>query len=81
MWEITRHDVTVAEEVTIKNRGRWVKVTWVRGSHTANVFDESGREIDCFTFGWEKDKATGLDFSDSLNSWMENANLIPLEEW
>ena len=79
MWEITRHDVKVAEEVVIENGDRWVRVTWVNGSHTANVFDESGREIDCFTFGWEKDKATGLDFADSLNAWMESADTV--EEW
>lgn len=73
MWKIT------GQEVTIRSGDRMVTVKWGTYTHTANVFDETGREIDCFTFAWEKDEATSADFMDALASWVESANTV--EEW
>jgi hypothetical protein len=73
MWQVTR------QEVTLKNGKRTVVVKWGTYTHTANVFDESGREIDCFTFAWEKDEAASADFMDALNSWMADADTV--EVW
>lgn len=46
-----------------------VTVEWHKGSHTANVFDGRGN-IDCFTFAWQKDKASMLDFTTALHSYL-----------
>lgn len=50
-----------------------VVVRWTKGSHTANVFGEGG-EFDCFTFAWEKNTPSQLDFTTALQSWMEHIN-------
>jgi hypothetical protein len=63
----------------VTNGERDIKIRWRVGSHTANVFDESGREIDCFTFAWAKDEAAEFDFRDSALSWIDSANTV--EEW
>lgn len=50
-------------------------VRWRVGSHTANVFDTTGREIDCFTFAWFCDEPTRNDFDLSLTHWMNDADI------
>ena len=44
-------------------------IEWYIGSHTAKV-KGSGRDIDCFTFAWEKDRASMLDFTTALVSYL-----------
>ena len=44
---------------------------WTKGSHTVNVW-QGGTEIDCYTFAWEKDRTSMLDFTTSLQSYLEN---------
>lgn len=44
-------------------------IEWFIGSHTANVKGSDG-DIDCFTFAWDKDRASMLDFTTSLLSWL-----------
>lgn len=48
-------------------------VTWIRGSHTANVHAYATDPIhahDAFTFAWEKDSPTEKDFRSALNSYL-----------
>lgn len=40
------------------------------GSHTANVTAKDG-SIDCFTFAFEKDRASYLDFLSATLSYLE----------
>jgi hypothetical protein len=50
-----------------------VGVVWLKGSHTANVYHgwKSTNAIDCFTFAFEKDRASMLDFTTALQSHIE----------
>ena len=52
---------------TFPATGVWHK--WDKGSHTVNVW-QGGTEIDCYTFAWEKDKPSMLDFTTSLLNWL-----------
>lgn len=47
-------------------------IKWREGSHYANAFDVSGREIDCFTFAWAQDEATRADFFCALDVWVSD---------
>jgi hypothetical protein len=49
-------------------------VTWIRGLHTANVTLE-GREVDCFTFGWERDWVTQNCFISALENYLTDLDL------
>ena len=50
-------------------------VKWVKGTHTAQVFAKDGNPAhDVFTFAWEKDKPDMLDFTTSLENYLEYAN-------
>ena len=47
-------------------------IEWYIGSHTANVkgpFYAWG-DADCFTFAWHKDRASMLDFTTALVSYL-----------
>lgn len=46
-------------------------IEWYIGSHTANVKGKGG-DIDCFTFAWEKNRPSMLDFTTALVSYLEN---------
>lgn len=46
-------------------------VEWYIGSHTANVTNGRG-DMDVFTFAWAKDRASMLDFTTSLQTYLEN---------
>lgn len=50
-----------------------VGVVWLKGSHTANVYDgwNSTNPIDCFTFAFEKNRTSMLDFTSALQSHIE----------
>ena len=50
-----------------------VGVVWLKGSHTANVYQgwKSTNAIDCFTFAWEKNLTSQLDFTTALQSHIE----------
>lgn len=47
-------------------------VVWLKGSHTANVYQgwKSPNAIDCFTFAFEKNRTTQLDFTTSLEKYL-----------
>lgn len=43
---------------------------WNKGSHTVNVY--SGQdEIDCYTFAWQKNRTSMLDFTTALQSYLD----------
>lgn len=48
-------------------------VVWLKGSHTANVYQgwNSTNAIDCFTFAFEKNRTSMLDFTTALQSHIE----------
>lgn len=46
--------------------------SWIKGSHTVNVW-EGGHEIDCYTFAWEKNHPSMLDFTTALESYLTEA--------
>jgi hypothetical protein len=45
-----------------------IGVVWAKGSHYANVYEgwNSPNNIDCFSFAFEKNKTSMLDFTESL---------------
>ena len=43
------------------------------GSHTVEIKNYLGNTLDVFTFGFEKNRPTYLDFSIAAQSWLENA--------
>ena len=45
-------------------------VEWYIGSHTANIYNEFCENTDGFTFAWHKDKASMLDFTTALASYL-----------
>ena len=45
-------------------------IHWYKGSHTANIYNEFGENTDGFTFAWHKDKASMLDFTTALASYL-----------
>ena len=47
-------------------------VEWIIGSHTANVTGPNG-SMDCFTFSWEKNRPSMLDFTTSLHTYLSEA--------
>ena len=51
-----------------------IGVVWFKGSHYANVYDgwRSVNPIDCFSFAFEKNKTSMLDFTESLAVYLEN---------
>lgn len=49
-----------------------VRHVWHKGSHTVNVFSGLD-EIDCYTFSWEKDNTSMLDFTTALESYLSEA--------
>ena len=54
----------------LRNMGR---VEWIKGSHTANVLSNTGEALDAFTFAWEKNRPTMLDFTTSLHTYLSEA--------
>lgn len=48
------------------------RVEWVKGSHTANVLSNTGEALDVFTFAWDKNRPSMLDFTSSLQNYLEN---------
>lgn len=46
-------------------------IEWHKGSHTANVYNACNDNYDVFTFGWEKDYPTMLDFTTALATYLE----------
>lgn len=51
----------------LRNMGR---VEWIKGSHTANVLSNTGEALDVFTFAWDKDRTSMLDFTTSLHTYL-----------
>jgi len=47
-----------------------LQIVW-NGSHTANVYNWLNNEIDVFTFSFEKNKPTALDFVSVTISHLE----------
>ena len=52
-----------------------IGVVWFKGSHTANVYDGWGsvNNVDCFSFSFEKNETSMLDFTTALESWASYA--------
>ena len=48
------------------------RIEWIKGSHTANIYTIRGN-VDCFTFAFEKNKTTQLDFTSALESYLMGA--------
>lgn len=48
-------------------------IVWVTGSHHANVFPITG-ELEVFTFGWEKNRTSMLDFTTALYGYVQVLN-------
>ena len=50
-----------------------VGVVWYKGSHYANVYEgfNSPTPIDCFSFAWDKNKTSQLDFTSALQTHIE----------
>ena len=44
---------------------------WVKGSHTVNVYNLEPYAVDCFTFAWEKNRTSMLDFTTALQSHLD----------
>lgn len=43
------------------------------GAHTVNVYDDHGKNIDCFSVGdFGKDKATTEDVEQGIRLWLAN---------
>lgn len=49
------------------------RVEWIKGSHTANVLSNTGEALDVFTFAWEKNRPTMLDFTTALEGYLADA--------
>ena len=50
-----------------------VGVVWYKGSHYANIYEgfNSPNPIDCFSFAWEKNRTSQLDFTSALQTHIE----------
>lgn len=46
------------------------QIVW-NGSHTANVYNYLGNELDVFTFSFEKNKVSATDFVSAAISYLE----------
>ena len=47
-------------------------VKWIKGTHTAEVWPkDNGFAFDVFTFAWEKNNPSMLDFTTSLQNYLE----------
>ena len=46
------------------------RVEWEMGTHTANVYDYYDSNVDVFTFAWHKNRASMLDFTTALESYL-----------
>lgn len=46
-------------------------IEWQNGSHTANVYSNN-KILDVFTFAFEKNKASALDFLSSTLVYLED---------
>jgi len=46
-------------------------IEWVKGTHTAHCVNGAGRVVDVFTFSWEKNKTTMLDFTQAAQIFIE----------
>jgi hypothetical protein len=49
-----------------------IGVVWFKGSHYANIYDgwNSPNPVDCFSFAFEKNKTSMLDFTSTLESYL-----------
>lgn len=48
-----------------------LQIVWENGSHTANVYNYLNNELDVFTFSFDKNKASALDFLGSTLRYLE----------
>jgi len=54
----------------IVNLPNGFSIKW-NGSHTANVYSPEGIEVDCFSFSYEKNRVSQLDFTSALESYLD----------
>jgi len=45
-------------------------IAWSKGSHYADILDAQGKVQDLFSFGWEKNTTSMLDFTESLHNYL-----------
>lgn len=58
---------------------RQTRVDWLKGSHTANVYRaHDAWAYDTFTFAFEKNRTSMLDFTTALESWMKYVDADPI---
>lgn len=63
---ISKSDCMIA---TALPNSEWHK--WEKGGHYVNVW-RGGTEIDIYSFAWDKNRPTMLDFTSSLQNYLEN---------
>lgn len=65
--------ITSSKEYMTAHLPNDVGVVWLKGSHYANIYEgwQSTNPIDCFTFAWEKNRTSMLDFTSALVSYLE----------
>jgi hypothetical protein len=58
-----------------------IGVVWAKGSHYANVYEgwNSPNNIDCFSFAFEKNKTSMLDFTESLAVYLDRCAICDNE--
>jgi hypothetical protein len=48
---------------------------WEIGTHTVMVNDMVSGHAETFSFGWENNKPTVLDFTESAERWLTDGNI------
>ena len=46
-------------------------IEWEMGTHYGYIHNSVGRIVDQFSFSWEKNKPSMLDFTEALQNWIE----------
>ncbi len=66
--------ITSIKDHMVAKIGNDMGVVWLKGSHTANVYQgwNSPNAVDCFTFAFEKNRTSQLDFTESLQIYLQD---------
>jgi hypothetical protein len=46
------------------------RIEWHKGSHYAHILTNTGETEDLFSFAWEKNRTSMLDFTQALHSFL-----------
>ena len=65
--------ITSSNGYLVANLPNDIGIVWDKGSHYANIYQgwNSTNPIDCFSFAWEKNLASMLDFTTALQTHIE----------